>query len=279
MSMLRYPGSKAKLHHFILGFFPEDVMLDLWRQPINVYCEPFFGSGAIAWKFLPYIAGRGTSVVINDMDPGISALWKSVRDAPRDLVALVTPFKPSPEKFYEFKAADGDISIDPVKLGFQKLALHQMSYSGLGFMSGGPLGGREQRSEYNTSCRWNPVRLHKFIIRYHKLMASFRRFDILCGDFAAALDKVPAKGFVYLDPPYFVRGAELYRHSFSGDHQRLANVLREKRFRWALSYDDCQDIRSLYEGWATIRSFNMTPTCGLSKVKRRKNSEIVVTNY
>ena len=43
-----------------------------------------------------------------------------------------------------------------VDIGFKKLAIHQISYSGLGTMSGGPLGGAGQKSQYKIDCRWSP---------------------------------------------------------------------------------------------------------------------------
>jgi len=47
-------------------------------------------------------------------------------------------------------------------VGFKKLAIHQISYSGLGTKSGGPLGGKSQESIYKIDCRWSP----KHIVNY-----------------------------------------------------------------------------------------------------------------
>ncbi len=276
---IRYPGSKAKLDSRLFRHFPLDIWNGLFRQPLPVYCEPFFGSGAISWKLLPRITSPQTRVTINDMDPGISSLWRAVRDVPKELIALVDRFQPSPEAFYLFKQEDGIASLDPVVAAFRKLALHQMSYSGLGFMSGGPLGGREQKSEYNTSCRWNAVRITSGVLACHKMMRRFQQFEINCGDFASPLGTLPDKAFVYLDPPYYLQGEVLYRYSMSPeDHARLASVLRPARYRWVLSYDDHPKVRDLY-AWASIASFEMTPTVQKSSIKRRKNREIVITNF
>jgi DNA adenine methylase len=272
---IRYPGSKAKLYRKLLASFPENYTAPLWSRPDGTYCEPFFGSGAIGWQVLTNMR-TDLSVIINDLDAGIAALWTAVRDCPRDLKRLVDAFRPSPHEFYRFKEEDGDSSRDLVRQGFQKLALHQMSFSGLGAMAGGPLGGRHQRSEYNTDCRWNPARIGSRIIRCHKIMARFARFDILCADFAPALADLPADAFAYLDPPYYAQGASLYKHAMTdGDHARLASLLRAAPFRWVLSYDDHPRVRELYS-WAHLDSFEMTPTIPTARRPRRKNSEVVI---
>ncbi|KKL03797.1 hypothetical protein LCGC14_2622550, partial [marine sediment metagenome] len=52
---------------------------------------------------------------------------------------------------------------------------------------------------------------------------------------------------VYLDPPYFEKGGQCYKHSFSEeDHVRLATALRDTHHQWVLSYDDCPEVRDLY---------------------------------
>ena len=277
--LLRYPGSKRKLSGKILGLaFPEDAVLELWSLSLPLYCEPFFGSGAIGWDVLRSLASPNTDVIVNDADPGIAAMWRAVRDSPRELISLVHRFRPSADLFYKYKDEDGRPDIDPVELGFRKLALHQMSFSGLGYKAGGPLGGRNQASQYTPHCRWNPKRIAGDVVSCHKLAASFRHFDIRNEDFAETLGRVCPNGFAYIDPPYYVQGEALYRYFMTeADHVRLAGVLRRASFRWVLSYDDHPHVRELYS-WARIGSFEMTPTVQTSREKRRKNSEIVITN-
>lgn len=273
---IRYPGSKAKIWRPIVARMPDEFRCPLWHLPNGCYCEPFFGSGAIGWKVLPGLR-RDLRVIVNDIDPGLCALWTAVRDCPRELKRLVDDFLPSPEAFYHAKEVDGDTSADVVLRGFRKLVLHQTSFSGLGAMAGGPLGGRRQRSEYNPGCRWNPARIGARIIRCYSIMSRFRSFEVRCQDFARVLDDLPDNAFAYLDPPYYVQGANLYKYAMpDADHVRLAKILRGARFRWLLSYDDDPRVRALYS-WAHVEDFEMTPTIPTARSARRKNREIVVT--
>lgn len=276
--MIRYPGSKDKIARRIMASFPDEMSgLPIFLQRDDIeYREPFFGAGAIGWDMLDKLPRR-TSVWLNDKDYWLVCLWKSVKEQPRELSRKIDRFTPSTDAFYRYKESDGDASIDPVEAGFRKLALHQTSFSGLGAMAGGPIGGRRQSSEYNVNCRWSPTRLKKRIAQYSNLLNGFPRVRITSGDFAKLIDGAPKYAFIYADPPYYEKGPELYKHSLSDDdHRRLASLLRGCEASWSLSYDDHEFIRSLYD-WAEITSVTLTYTTAVAKEQRRKNSEILIS--
>jgi DNA adenine methylase len=80
--------------------------------------------------------------------------------------------------------------------------------------------------------------------------------------------------FVYVDPPYYMQGKKLYRHSYvDADHTALAKFIRSERYPWLLSYDDHPKIRELY-------SANQVQPVYLDyKVKsNRKAQELVISN-
>lgn len=58
---------------------------------------------------------------------------------------------------------------------------------------------------------------------------------------------------MYLDPPY-VEKSDSYSHDLAdADHDRLAEVLRQKkRMRCVVSYYDCDRVRDLYRGWTFV---------------------------
>lgn len=59
-----------------------------------------------------------------------------------------------------------------------------------------------------------------------------------------------SKILVYLDPPYFQKGRDLYKYYMKNDdHEKLGRFLREcQDFRWIISYDDITFIRNIYKG-------------------------------
>ena len=66
------------------------------------------------------------------------------------------------------------------------------------------------------------------------------------------------RSLLYLDPPYFDKGNDLYQHGFERkDHERLAEALQNTNHTWVLSYDDCPEVRELYEDWASVEPLNV----------------------
>jgi DNA adenine methylase len=223
----------------------------------------------------PHVNG----VWINDKDPGIAALWTAIAQHPVRLIECVEAFRPSVDAFDAFKQtllAVESVPAEPeavVDLAFKKLALHQMSFSGLGTMSGGPLGGRLQLSKYTIDSRWSSHRLCKRIGELHERFAAANVPGCTCLDFAELIQDEKVDCFIYCDPPYVVQGNGLYQCSFTEqDHVRLAECLRKSPHPWVLSYDDCPLVRDLYS-WANIEEVAV----GYSVSSVRRTAELLIT--
>jgi DNA adenine methylase len=267
MSFFRYPGGKRKIKHEII-----DRLKKLFHGKCR-FREPFFGGGSIGYDLA--LSGVADSLWINDKDPGLMCLWLSVLHFSEELIELIGRYKPSVEDFFLFRE---NLSVlreipktkeDILQAGFQKLVIHQISYSGLGMKSGGPLGGVNQESAYKIDCRWYPKFLVRKIQQHNHTLTSVRTtctsedFEVLLGGHGDV---------VYLDPPYYVKGNDLYQFGFSeSDHLRLSESLRRCKHRWLLSYDDHPDIREMYE-WASIDEVKIT----YSITQARRKSELVI---
>lgn len=260
MSFFRYPGGKSKLRNEIAE------RLNLYAQNTDLeYREPFFGGGSIGLNFL-HDHPSWLKLWINDKDAGVASLWTSVVRYADDLSEMVQKFVPSVQKFDEFKEELTQNNPMPrqrtkiVEYGFKKLAIHQISYSGLGTMSGGPLGGRKPENvagkgstkevKYPIDCRWSPDYICKKIKKLHEQFSNYtlRAEQCTCLDFAEVIADEDADALIYLDPPYYIKGNDLYQHGFTvKDHRRLADELKKSKHFWVLSYDDCEEVRSLYD--------------------------------
>jgi DNA adenine methylase len=283
--IIRYPGGKSKLKHTIVK-----QLSDQAKNKNLQYREPFFGSGSIGIKLLddnPNI----TKIWINDKDIGIACLWTAIIRYHNDFKDHIYSFVPSVSSFYEYKNELIDINIMPkqrtriVDIGFKKLAIHQISYSGLGTKSGGPLGGAEQKSQYKIDCRWSPDYICNKVDHLQDQFNSVEIYENGCTnlDFIDLIENTSCDSLLYLDPPYYIKGNDLYQHGFTiQDHKRLASVLQNTNHSWVLSYDDCQDIRKLYK-WACIKSFDVNYSITASKDKEtgkclaHTKSELLIT--
>lgn len=81
----------------------------------------------------------------------------------------------------------------------------------------------------------------------------------------------------YLDPPYY-QTEKYYPDRFQPeDHTRLKETLDKVRGKWILSYNDCPEIRNLYDGYIVIsaeRSHNL-----VAKNDSKKYREIIIKNF
>jgi len=283
MSFFRYPGGKSKLRNDI------SKHLNVYADKLDLeYREPFFGGGSVGLKFI-LDNPNWNKMWINDKDTGVANLWTSVIRHPDELKQMVQDFTPSVEIFDKYKGELQNNGVIPkqkseiVLYGFKKLAIHQISYSGLGTKSGGPLGGREQKSKYKIDCRWSPNYICKKIDKLHHQFSTLELKHQSCTslDFA---DLISSKedAFLYLDPPYYVKGNDLYQCGFTEeDHKRMAEALKAATHSWVLSYDDCTEVRDLYK-WAEIDvisvNYSITATKDKESGKRlsRTKSELLI---
>jgi DNA adenine methylase len=249
----------------------------LWPHPAGaMYVEPFFGSGAVGLELLEHV-NPSITVWINDIDYGMYALWKSVIEDMPSLIQRVRDFEPDTEAFYEFKRIDGTSTDNVARDGFYKLALHRMSVSGFGRMAGGPIGGRHQGGDYTVGCRWNPGAIEQAIYNARETLGKFKSLRITNLHFRDVLAEVTDSSLVYLDPPYYVKGGQLYAHNMSDDeHAELASLLHGTPADWRLSYDDCPRVRELYS-WASFRELEIRYTNAVTKDKRPKNRELLIS--
>tara|TARA_Y100000310_G_C20694095_1_gene824229 strand:+ start:558 stop:1433 length:876 start_codon:yes stop_codon:yes gene_type:complete len=269
-SLFRFPGGKQKFSKYIVGIISRLIS----ENPNYGYVECFFGSGGIGLALLSHPELK--QIWINDKDYTLACLWNAVIKSPDELCDLIKEFKPTPEIFFKYKEyliSDKVWIDDYIKVGFRKLAIHQISYSGLGTKAGGPIGGDEQKSDYKIDCRWNPKNLIRKIQTLHTQLKEKVR---ICSfhDFQYLLETC-GKCIFYLDPPYYNKGEELYQQSFKvEDHARLSSVLQGVESPWLLSYDDCPEIREIYK-WAFYYSFDANYTINTS---RRKSELLIVSS-
>lgn len=280
MTLLRYPGGKSKLKTKIVDRMVRIVSFD----KLTHYSEPFLGGGSILLEFLSRYADKIDTISINDKDVALAYLWTTVIQSPQYLVDRINSYTPVADDFFSFrnellKISEESPDHDWRDIGFKKLAIHQMSYSGIGTKAGGPIGGKDQSGEYKVDCRWNPVHLENKIKRMVNLFDKVTITENRCTsyDFRTIILNSPTGSLIYLDPPYFVPGNVLYQEEFSlEDHKRLCNILKFSCSSWVLSYDDCDEINNLYH-WANIIPIETKYT--INNVEKVKTELLILNDW
>ena len=243
-SPLRYPGGKALLTAYVSGVIEENFLVG------STFYEPYAGGASVSLELLRL--GFIADAVLVERDPLIYAFWWCVIHETDALCSMIEKCRVTIETWWDLQptrlidnptACDFTVS----ELGFAGLFFNRTNFSGI--LGAGPIGGKEQSSEYKIDCRFNKEK----IIRQIKAVATFSdRLSINFGDAIKFLQKNAEQvsngfSFVYIDPPYYLQGKKLYRHSYSdGDHVALAEFIRKQGYPWVLSYDDHPRIRDLY---------------------------------
>lgn len=245
-SPLRYPGGKGRLGPWL------GTVIDANRLSGGWYVEPYAGGAGAALYLLRknYVA----HIVINDADPLVHAFWQSVvHDSPSfEVLVRSTPVTmDSRERFREMVAEPTHYST--LELGFAAFFLNRTSRSGI--LAGGAIGGKAQKGNYKLDARYS---CEDLISRVRAIGSLKDRITVLGMD---ALDLLrdcspgfPRKSIVYLDPPYYVKGSQLYRNYYEhADHEAIARCVRNANYPLVITYDDCPVIRSLYQGMKSTK--------------------------
>lgn len=238
-SPLRYPGGKT----FLFPFF-DSVITDNNLKKIT-YIEPFAGGAGAALALL--MSGKVERIVINDLDKAIFAFWKS---AVFESAKFIKKIKSTPITIREWKkqkAIYNNPKSSEFNLGFATFFLNRTNTSGI--LNGGPIGGMERTGKYKINARFNK---EKLIGRINKLASFKDKISIFNKDGLDLINDYLNKKntFIYLDPPYFEKGASLYLNYYKKeDHEALAKKLNDNPDAfWLLTYDNKKEIKSLYPG-------------------------------
>lgn len=262
---LRYPGGKGALAPYIKELMKENRLLD------GEYVEAYAGGAAIGLELLfhDYVS----RIHINDLSRPVYAFWRSVLTHTDRLCKLIvdTPLTTKAwdrqKKVFSNQRDFGDLA-----LGFATFFLNRTNRSGI--LNGGIIGGRDQSGPWKIDARFNRDELVYRIQSIAKMKSriSLTRMDAL--EFLkAGISKWPAKTLIYLDPPYYVKGRDLYYDFYEpSDHEALADFVTAKlvRQRWVVSYDNVPPVRALYQGCQRL-----TYGIGYSARDRREGAEVI----
>jgi len=263
-SPLRYPGGKTQLSKFVKAILEENNLLG------GTYVEPYAGGAGIAMYLLTN--GYVANVFINDIDYSVYAFWNSVVNHAEELCKLIldTPVNLDTWKVQK-EIYNNPQNHSVLEVGFATFFLNRTNRSGI--LKGGIIGGNDQKGKYKIECRYNKEGL---IERIDKIVRFADRIQVSNMDAVDFLrtneNRFNQKTLVYLDPPYYEKGQQLYINYYThDDHVRLMEYIRnEAQINWIITYDNNENISKIYTG------FNMLYIpIRYSAAKKREGSELL----
>ena len=244
-SPLRYPGGKGSLSEFMKLVVQKNKLDD------GHYVELYAGGAAIAWALLfgEYVQ----DVHINDLNASIYAFWRSVIDHTDELCTLIDSVDATMEEWYRQREVQLVSSKHTVlELGFSTFFLNRTNRSGI--LKGGVIGGKEQKGKWKLNARFNKLDLIARIRRIAQYRSRVHLYHVDAADFIQEqLPSLPQRTLVYLDPPYYQKGKELYEdHYGTEDHAAIARLVADIRQPWIVSYDFVPEVSRLYKWFQSV---------------------------
>ena len=246
-SFISWIGGKKLLRKAILEQFPETGTFDR-------YIEVF---GGAAWLLFSRDS-HANMEVYNDVNGELVNLFRIVKYHPDALQKELEWTLMSREMFFD--ALQGVRGLTDI----QRAARFWVAI----------------KESFGTDCRSFRVNgrdlgkavefLHEASIRLNKVVIEHLDFEHLIRTY----DRPGA--LFYLDPPYY-DAEKYYPDRFQPeDHIRLNKSLERIKGRFILSYNDCQEIRKLYDGFTIIEAERHD---NLVSKKCRKYKELIIKNY
>lgn len=264
-SPLRYPGGKGKVASYFKQLFRENSLYDA------VYVEPYAGGASVALSML--FNEYASRIIINDIDPSIYAFWHSVLYDTEALCRLIHDTPVNVSNWERQKSIQKSKNrYGKLKLGFSTFFLNRANRSGI--LNAGIIGGRMQAGKWKIDARYNKLDLINRIER----IARYESRITLRNDDAVKLVRslrksLPKNTLFYFDPPYYVKGKDLYLNYYNdSDHQDIATeISKVTDQKWIVTYDNEKTIKSLYESFRQIKY-----TLNYSATVANKGQEIMI---
>jgi DNA adenine methylase len=261
-SPLRYPGGKSRAIELISTLIPQ----------FDEYREPFVGGGSLFIYLKQKFPDK--KFWINDLYTPLIKFWEMSQ---KDIGKVIDKIEEWKSEYAEGKKlhkflTENISDFDNVEKASAFFIFNRISFSGT-TESGG-------YSEQAFKGRFTLSSIERIKQLKHILLNT----QVTNLDYQ---DVVEAKGknvFLFLDPPYFsATKSALYGKNGnlhkSFDHKRFAEVMKNCKYQWLITYDDSEFIRELFS-FAHIHSWdlkygmrNITPT------SNQIGKEIFISNY
>lgn len=245
ISPLRYPGGKSRLSNFM-----EDLIL-LNNLENSVLYEMYAGGAGASLNLL--FNGMVSSIVLNDLDYHIYAFWYSILNNTENFINKIEStnidmdsWRMQKEIYLAYE------NHDILEVGFSSFFLNRCNRSGV--FNAGPIGGQDQTGNYKIDVRFNKKNLIERIEAIAEKKDKIRITNRESIEFLQELFQGNNEdSFIFLDPPYYVQGENLYFNFYDDEnHLALSLLLKNNNNKnWFLTYDNSDRIKELYSNQKT----------------------------
>ncbi|NPV89711.1 MAG: DNA adenine methylase [Firmicutes bacterium] len=283
-SIISWVGGKKALRPLIYQRMPKEF---------GRYIEVFGGGG---WVLFGKPPDTGMEVY-NDFNSDLANLFRCVRDRPLALLKELNflPLNGRDEfnvlkKYLEQEEFTGEYLREEMELAqnclpppqFEEIKAILIENAAMNDIKRAAAFFKLIRYSYGSGC--TSYSCQPFDIRktFDLIWSGSRRLKdtvIENKDFEALIRQYDRdNAFFYCDPPYFETEGHYAVEFRKEDHARLQDTLASCQGKWLVSYNDCQYIRELYEG------FHIEAVSRVNNLAQRYDSgcefpEVLISNY
>lgn len=259
---IAYYGGKQ----FILPY----ILPRLWKER-TLYCEPFFGGGAVFFG-----KEQDSNEVINDKNDRVVNFYRCVKD-PEKCKALLLMADQSlyAQSLYNKARAiwRGEVDTSDVEAAWAFWFLSVVCFQ---HIIGASFGiEKNTRSKHTQEIIVKKQLLHEAADR-------FERTQIMCMDAVECIKKFDTEGsFFYVDPPYVGADQGHYKGYTQDDFDALLECLASIKGKFLLSSYENDKLTKMTKthGWYTERIKSYTSYMNTGKQEHKLRTELLTANY
>lgn len=286
-----YIGGKSQIGSWIKNYIPSDI---------ETYIEPFSGAFWVYFNMDLNKYSNLKKIIYNDFSPSNANLFLCLQN---------------PDEFYEHLKKEECQVKDSGKEGQaspQYLSDKFYEYQKLSFNSGKKFDGKNPDYKWGVAYSFVITQVFsgikpetsKYIDLKYKYRSKFDTFRDKVGgigqgkkypDYFNKISKVhnsdfekiinfydSEKTYFYCDPPYAFTEKYYSAHDFGkDDHERLANLLKQTKGKWSLSYYDFEDLHKWFpeDSFRWERKSFKKGAAASSGNKQNDSIELLIMNY
>lgn len=243
-SPLRYPGGKNCIFKFLSNLFYENDLIGI------EYAEPYAGGAGLAIHLL--MDGYVSKIHLNDLDEWVYAFWYTILNNKDEFCRWLENVTIDIDTWRTYKdMLSHSLNLTQFEKAQAFFFLNRTNISGV--IKGGVIGGILQKGKYKIDARFNKIDLINRIEKIYQRRNSIEIYNLDGIDFLKQMNRKHRDIFIYIDPPYVIKGSNLYLNFYTqSDHTALAQMVKKLRKGWLISYDNCELVNSLYNTYDRI---------------------------
>jgi len=243
-SPLRYPGGKNCIFKFLSNLFYENDLIGI------EYAEPYAGGAGLALHLL--MDGYVSKIHLNDLDEWVYAFWYTILNNKDEFCSWLKNVTVCINTWQTYKnMLSHSSNLTEYEKAQVFFFLNRTNVSGV--IKGGVIGGLMQKGNYKIDARFNRIDLINRIEKIYQRRNNIEIYNLDGIDFLKQMNRKHRDIFIYIDPPYVIKGSNLYLNFYTqSDHIALAQMVKKLRKGWLISYDNCALVNSLYNTYNRI---------------------------